>query len=43
LIHLDCSKLRATGWAPRVTIREGIERTVAWLRANDWVFERVEV
>ncbi len=30
-IWLDASKLRATGWEPRYTIREGIARTVAWL------------
>ncbi len=30
-ILLDCTKLRATGWEPRYSIREGIERTVAWL------------
>lgn len=23
-----------TGWAPKVTLREGLERTVAWLREN---------
>jgi UDP-glucose 4-epimerase len=31
LIHLDCSKLRALGWAPRLTIRESIVRTLDWL------------
>ncbi len=30
-ILLDCSKLRATGWEPEFTIREGINRTVKWL------------
>jgi UDP-glucose 4-epimerase len=39
LIHLDCSKLRAAGWTPAVAIPEAIERTVAWLDANAWVFE----
>jgi UDP-glucose 4-epimerase len=38
LIHLDCSKLRATGWAPTLTIPEAIERTLGWLDANRWVF-----
>jgi len=28
---LDSSRLRATGWKPRVALREGIERTYAWL------------
>jgi UDP-glucose 4-epimerase len=31
LIHLDCSKLRSLGWAPRLTIRESIVRTLDWL------------
>lgn len=30
-ILLDCTKLRATGWAPKYTIRDGIRDTVAWL------------
>jgi len=32
---VDAGKLRAaTGWAPRVDLREGLERTVAWCRAH---------
>jgi UDP-glucose 4-epimerase len=38
LIHLDCSRLRALGWAPRLTIREAIDRTLAWFDANAWIF-----
>jgi len=38
LIHLDCSRLRALGWRPRLTIAEAIERTLTWLDANEWVF-----
>lgn len=38
-IFLDTAKIRATGWQPRLGIREGVVRTVAWLRANDWVFQ----
>lgn len=31
----DSSLMRElTGWEPRVTLREGLERTVAWLREN---------
>ena len=30
-ILLDCAKLRATGWAPKYDIVDGIEDTVAWL------------
>jgi UDP-glucose 4-epimerase len=38
-IFLDTRRIRALGWAPRLTIREGVERTVDWLQANPWVFE----
>ncbi len=37
-IFLACARIRALGWAPKVTIREGIVRTVRFLKANDWVF-----
>ena len=39
LIHLDCSKLRALGWAPELTIAEAVGRTLDWLEANPWVYE----
>jgi UDP-glucose 4-epimerase len=38
-IFLDCSRMRALGWKPRLTIREGILRTLAYLRANPWLLE----
>lgn len=31
---LDVRKLRETGWAPRIDLREGIESTVRWFRDN---------
>jgi len=31
---LDVSLLRNTGWEPKVTLREGIQSTVDWYRAN---------
>jgi dTDP-glucose 4,6-dehydratase len=34
---LDCSKLRALGWAPETSFAEGLERTVAWYgERRDW-------
>jgi UDP-glucose 4-epimerase len=39
-IFLDTSKVRATGWKPRLTIREGVLRTVQWLQANQWVLKQ---
>lgn len=38
-IFLDTARIRALGWKPKLTIREGIERTVRYLRENDWLFE----
>ncbi len=38
-IFLDTAKIRATGWRPRLTIREGILKTLRWLEANRWVYE----
>ena len=37
LIHLDCSKMRGLGWEPRLSIKDGISRTVQWLTDNPYV------
>jgi UDP-glucose 4-epimerase len=39
-IFLDTTRIRALGWSPKLTIRQGVERTIAWLIANRWVLER---
>jgi UDP-glucose 4-epimerase len=39
-IFLDTQKVRKTGWSPGLSIREGVQRTVDWLLANSWVFEK---
>jgi UDP-glucose 4-epimerase len=38
-IFLDTARIRALGWAPRLGIKEGIERTLDYLVANPWLFE----
>lgn len=38
-IFLDTTRIRALGWTPRLDIREGVLRTVRFLRANEWVFD----
>ena len=39
-IFLDCSRIRGLGWAPRLGIREAVERTVDYLAANRWLLEQ---
>jgi UDP-glucose 4-epimerase len=39
-IFLDCRRMRALGWKPELTIREGILRTLRFLQENRWVLER---
>jgi UDP-glucose 4-epimerase len=39
-IFLDCSAVRALGWKPRLTIKQGIIRTVRYLRENPELFEK---
>ena len=38
LIHLDCERVRALGWAPSLNIRESIGRTLEWFDANPYVW-----
>jgi UDP-glucose 4-epimerase len=38
-ILLDTAKIQATGWKPKLTIQQGIIRTLRWLEANTWVYE----
>ena len=37
-IFQDCARVRSLGWAPRLTIRDGVLRTVDFLQKNEWVF-----
>jgi UDP-glucose 4-epimerase len=39
-IFLDTTKVRKTGWSSELTIRQAVEKTVDWLRENEWVFEK---
>jgi UDP-glucose 4-epimerase len=43
LIHLDCSRIRALGWAPTLTIPAAVSRTLEWFDANPYAWrETVE-
>jgi UDP-glucose 4-epimerase len=39
-IYLDTKKIRSLGWKPRFSIREGVVKTVNYLRENPQVFAR---
>ena len=39
-IFLDCARIRALGWRPRLSIREGVMRTVQYLQHNPWILQR---
>lgn len=38
-IFLETKKIQSLGWKPKLGIREGVIKTVQYLRANEWVFE----
>lgn len=39
-IFLDTTKVRALGWKPKLTIQQGIIRTLEYLQANQWLLEQ---
>lgn len=38
-IFLETKKIQSLGWKPKFGIREGVIKTVEYLRENEWVFE----
>ena len=38
-IFLDTKKIQSLGWNPKFGIRDGIIKTVQYLRGNEWVFD----
>lgn len=38
-IFLETKKIQSLGWKPKFGIREGVIKTVEYLRKNEWVFE----
>ena len=38
-IFLDCSRIRALGWTPKMSIQNGVINTLEYLIANPWVVE----
>jgi UDP-glucose 4-epimerase len=38
-IFLDTAKIRALGWRPKLSIKDGVIKTLDYLRANPWLLE----
>jgi UDP-glucose 4-epimerase len=38
-IFLDTKKIQSLGWKPKCSIRDGVIKTVEYLRAHEWVFQ----
>ena len=38
-IFLDCSRMRALGWAPKLSIRDGITVTLEYIVENKWLLK----
>jgi UDP-glucose 4-epimerase len=38
-IFLDTKRIRGLGWTPKLTIKQGVIKTVEFLKANEWVYE----
>lgn len=39
-IFLDCTRMRALGWRPTLSIREAVMRTLQYLQATPWLLEQ---
>lgn len=42
-IFLETKRIQSLGWAPKLSIKEGVIKTVQYLRDNEWVFEAREI
>jgi UDP-glucose 4-epimerase len=39
-IFLDTSKIRDLGWKHKLSIQDGVLKTIQYLKTNEWVFEQ---
>ena len=42
LILLDINEIKSLGWMPKLSVRNGIQKTLEWLEENKWVIEDLE-
>jgi UDP-glucose 4-epimerase len=40
LIYLDTKKIQSLGWKPNYSIQNSVIKTIEYLKANEWVFNR---
>ena len=38
-ILLDCHRIRSLGWQPKLSIRDGVNRTLRYLQENPWLLD----
>ena len=38
-IWLDCKNINSIGWKPKLSIAESVQRTVQWIKKNEWIIE----
>ena len=38
-IYLDTTRIQSLGWKPKYSIKDGVLKTVEFLKTNEWVFE----
>jgi UDP-glucose 4-epimerase len=38
-IFLDCREMRSLGWAPKLSIRDAVIRTLSYLQENTWLYD----
>jgi UDP-glucose 4-epimerase len=39
-IFLDCSRIRALGWTPKLSIKDGVINTLEYIVENEWLLEK---
>ncbi len=42
LINSSINKIKSLGWMPKLSIKNGIQKTLEWLENNKWFFEDLE-
>lgn len=38
-IYLDTKKIQALGWTPKLSIKQGVIKTIEYFKENEWIFD----